>query len=262
MQSLMSVNSKFMIISPKEVVELIKTSTYTKGVEVCIDYENENEVKYLDELVFELNRNDMILQVHANNRLELDKQIEFMKELEKYSDLLGYPIVVTIHSVYDEDKDISLNRTVEYLTTLINSIDNEKVKICLENLNDDGDLDRLDKKDIREIVLNDERLYFTYDIGHEMADYGRITDLDQYMTEDISNIHLHTHNEAGQDHMPIFENDTYWDEIIKGLIYLKLNNYSGNIVYEYDLYFCDGNGIEERIQTYLKSIDFVSEKYQ
>ena len=62
--------------------------------------------------------------------------------------------------------------------------------------------------------------------------------------------------------MPIFNGDIYWDEIIKGLIYLKLNNYPGNIVYEYDLYYCDGDGIEERIQTYLNSIDYVSEKYQ
>ena len=62
MKSLMSVNvSKFLPVNPKRLVELILTSQYTKGVEVYLNY-NEEELKYLNDLVYELKRNDLILK--------------------------------------------------------------------------------------------------------------------------------------------------------------------------------------------------------
>ena len=67
MKSIISVNAaKFMSVSPKRLVELINESKYTKGVEVYIDFNNESENKYLDDLVYELYRNNLILQIHGN----------------------------------------------------------------------------------------------------------------------------------------------------------------------------------------------------
>lgn len=260
MKSLISINSKFMDISPKRIVELIKEYKYTEGIEACFDYENEAEMKYLYDLIYEMKKSDLILQIHADSKLPLDKQILYMKELEKYSDTLGYPIIVTIHTVYDPDKDTSLNKSILYLGELVKNIDNSKIIIGLENLNDSKGLDRLEKEYIRPMILNDEKIYFTYDIGHELFDYGNIINVDKYLIEDLVNIHLHTHH-ATKDHQPIYENDTYWNDIMKGLIFLINNKYSGNIVYEYDLYDCIGEAKEEKIRDYLKSIDLVSEKY-
>lgn len=191
MNSLISINYKFMKVIPKELVQLINNSKYTKGIEICVDTNKPNEMKYLDDLVYELKKNNLILQIHGSVELKLEEQIKYIKQLEKYSDYLGYPIVMTLHSIYDEDINASLSKTLEYISNLINVTNNDKVIICLENLNDTKALIRPGKEDIRKIVLNDEKLYFTYDIGHEIADYGSITNLDTYMIEDIRNVHIH-----------------------------------------------------------------------
>ena len=260
MKSLISINNKFVDINPRELVELILASKHTNGIEAAFDFNNSDEMKYLDDLVQEIKKYNLILQIHANANLKLDKQILYMKELEKYSDFLGFPIIVTIHSVYDPDKEISLNKSIDYLEELVKNIDNNKVVISVENLNDAKDLDRLEKEYITPMILNDEKLYFTYDIGHELADYGNVTNLNEYLIGEIRSIHLHTHNHL-KDHQPIYENDKYWNDIMKSLVYLINNNYQGNIVYEYDLYDCKGETKREKINDYLKSIDLVSEKY-
>ena len=64
----------------------------------------------------------------------------------------------------------------------------------------------------------------------------------------------------GFDHKPIYKNDKYWNELIKGLIFLKINNYEHGIVFEYDLYACYGNDLKEKIVSYAKSIDYVAER--
>ena len=260
MKSLISINNKFMDVNPKELVEMILKYKYTQGIEVYVDCEDVIELKYLDDLVFEMKKNNLILQIHGNSDLELSKQIEYMKKIESYSDELGYPIVVTMHSIYDEDKEVSINKSIEYLGELVKNIDNSKIIISVENLNDAPGLDRLEKEVITPLILNDEHLYFTYDIGHELADYGNTTNLNEYLIQEIKNIHLHTHNNI-KDHQPIYENDKYWNDIMKSLIYLINNNYSGNIVYEYDLYDCLGETKRDKINDFLKSIDLISEKY-
>lgn len=261
MKSLISINYKFMSVSPKHLIELILKSKYTKGVEIYIGENSEEELKYLDDLVFELKRNNLILQVHGEVGIEYEKQLELIKKIENYSDYLDMPIIFTLHTVYDENSSVSLEKTVDYMSKIINNIDNNKIIVCLENLNDARGFVRLGKEEIRTTVLNDERLYFIYDIGHEIADYGRITDLDNYMIEDIRNVHLHSNNSRGVDHMPIYKNDQHWNEIIKALTFLKLNNYNYNIVYEYEINYCSGNNVEEKIKDYLNSIDYVSERY-
>ena len=184
-----------------------------------------------------------------------------MKKLESYSDYLGFPIVVTFHTIYDEDNNMSLKKTIDYISNIISSINNEKIIISLENLNDIKGFIRLGKDEIRRAVLNDEKLYFTYDIGHEIANYNLDINLDEYMINDIRNVHIHSYDDKGLDHMPIYKNDNHINEIIKSILFLVANNYKYNIVYEYGLEYCKGNTVEEKIKDYLNSIDFISEKY-
>ena len=261
MKSLISVNSKFMVLNPSELVSLILESKYTKGIELYIDYDNDFQKKYLEDLVFELKKNNLILQIHGNSEINFDDQLEYMRLLETYSDYLGYPIIVTLHTIYDDDKEESIRKTRDYIGDLINKINNNKIIIALENLNDAKDLIRLGKEEITKTILNDDRLYFTYDIGHEIMDYGLITNVDNYLIEELRNIHIHSNDNKGNDHMPIYKNDIHWNNISKALIYLINNKYKYNIVYEYALEFCRGETTKERIIDYLNSIDFVSEKY-
>jgi sugar phosphate isomerase/epimerase len=261
MNSLMSINFKFMGLSPKELIELVLESKYCKGVELCIDNDSPIEEKYLDELIYEIKRNNLILQIHGDSRLPIDEQIKYMKELENYSDILGYPINVTLHSIFDEDKEKSINLTIEYFHELLNNVDNNKVIICLENLNDFGPIDRLEKEIIEPIILNDDRLYMTYDIGHEIVDWGNVTDVNGYLLSEIRNIHIHTYSEEGVDHQPIYRDSLHWNDVLKGILFLVNSNYNYNIVYEYDLYECHGDNLKDKVRDYLKSIDLVSERY-
>ena len=262
MESLISVNEKFMSVNPKELIELIKNSKYTKGLEIYIDINSDYQVKYLDDLIFELKRNNLILQIHGQSELPLDIQKNFMKKLEDYSDYLNQKIVVTLHSILNEDKKKSADITQEYMYNLTDFINNNKILISLENLNDRDGLDRLEKECIEPIVLNNENLYFTYDIGHEIIDHGTITNLDKFMISEIKNIHIHTNDGIQKDHIPIYKNDPNWNIIIKSLLYLLNNKYDGNIVFEYDLMECNGDTIKEKIIEYLNSMDLVSEHYK
>lgn len=261
MNSLISINHKFMDVTPKRLVELIKNSKSVKGVEASIKLDSPYELKYLDDLIFELKRNNLILQIHGDIENDISKQLEYIKKLEEYSDYLNMPIVVTFHSIYDEDSSISINKTIDYLSEIINSVSNNII-VCLENLNDIIGFVRLGKDEIKNTILNDEKIYFTYDIGHELYDYGNITSLDEYVKEDIRNIHIHSKDNKGNDHMPIYKNDIHWNEIMKALEYLINIRYKYNVVYEYNLYCCKGDKLEDQIIDYLDSIDLVSEKYQ
>ena len=261
MKSLISVNSKFMVLNPVELVNLILDSKYTKGIEMCINYESNFQQKYLSDLVFEIKKNNLILQIHGDVTLDFDKQLEYMKELEKYSDYLGYPIVVTLHTIYDENKEESLRKTKEYLENLMDNIDNNKIIIALENLNTTRELFRLGKEEITRTILNNDRLFFTYDIGHEIINYGNIINLDDYMIDEIKNVHIHSFDDKGNDHKPIYKNDPNWNKVMKGLAFLINNKYQNNIVFEYALEYCRGDNTKEKVIDYLKSIDYVSERY-
>ena len=261
MKSLISVNSKFMVLNPTELVNLILNSKYTKGIEIYINFENDFQQKYLNDLVFEINKNNLILQVHSDVEIEFDKQLDYMRQLEKYSDYLGYPIIVTLHTIYDENQEESIIKTRNYIGDLINNIDNKKILIALENLNNARGFNRLGKEEITNIILNDDRMFFTYDIGHEIANYGEITNVDNYLIEELRNVHIHSKDNQGRDHWPIYKNDIHWNEIIKALMYLVNNKYKYNIVYEYALEYCYGETTKERVIDYLNSIDFVSERY-
>ena len=121
-------------------------------------------------------------------------------------------------------------------------------------------MDRLEKEIIEPIILNDDRLYMTYDIGHEIADWGNVTDVNGYLLSEIRNIHIHTYTEAGIDHQPIYRDSLHWNEVLKGLLFLINSDYKYNIVYEYDLYECRGETIKDKVIDYLNSIDLVSER--
>lgn len=263
MKSIISINNKFFSISPKELVNIIKNnSKYTIGFEISVDVNNSDEVLYMRDLAYQCKQGNFIFQVHGNSLLTVDKQITFLKDLENISDQLGYKINVVMHSIVGVNYKDSIKLTTDYLNKITDYIDNNKIQISLENLNDINDLDRLNVDDITPIIANNENIYLTYDIGHILADYGSVTALNKVVLPLISNVHIHSINSDyshGYDHKPIFKTDIHFNAIIKALIYLKINNYSGTIVFEYDLNSCIGNTVEERIISYLKSIDFVSE---
>lgn len=265
MNSLISINSGFMDINPIDLIWFLKDkSSYIKGIEIYINNNIEKEKKYLEDLVYACLNNDFILSIHGESNMDKELQIKYLKEIEKYSDILGYQINVTLHPLFHSDKENSINDTIDYMNYITDNIDNTKIKICLENLNYMYKQDRLHKEDIANIILNNENLFMTYDIGHEIIDNGDIININNYLINEISNIHIHTFDyeyDLGYDHKPIFKNDKNWEKILKAITYLKINKYEGNIVFEYALTACEGNDFLEKLETYLRSIDFISEMF-
>ena len=261
MKSLISINRKFMDITPRELVDHILHSKYIKGFEIFLNAESGFELEYLYNLLYEVKKNNLILQVHSDINVDYETQLDFLKQLEQCSTYLGEQLVVVFHSIYDEDITESLRKTSEYLGNLVNNIDNSKLVLCLENLNSTKDKIRLGKNEIRELLLNNENLYFSYDIGHAIVSYESLIDFDNYMFKEVRNVHIHTCDRAGDDHKPIYKDDLHWNDIIKGLTYLIYNNYQYNVVYEYDLYSCRGSTLEEKLEDYIESADMVSERY-
>lgn len=170
------------------------------------------------------------MQVHGEINLDINKQIEYLKKLENYSNYLGFPIIFTLHTIYDDDKNISINKTIDYITNLNSNINTKKIVISLENLNDIRGYIRLSKEDIKPIVLNDEKIFFTYDIGHEISNYRSIINIDGYMFDNIRNVHLHSVNADLKDHIPIYKNDKNFYEY--ACDYLK-NEKDAIELYEY-----------------------------
>lgn len=263
MKNILSVNRKFMVLSPKELMDyVIEHSTCFDGVEICVDYKNPDEIKYLKELSFECQKNNKHFQVHGNSNASVLEQVEFLNMISEISKQLGYKIHVVLHSLSLNDKDDSIEATTEYLEEVTKLIDLEHIVIGLENLNNMTFMDRLDKDAIVPIVANDENIFLTYDIGHDLVEYGGITNLNEYLIPLITNVHIHSMNTTfseGYDHKPILRNDPHWLEILKGISFLRTNHYEGPVVYEYDLYACPGDTIEERLDFYLDSMEYVSE---
>lgn len=253
MKTIIAINKKFMSISPIELHNLImQNSNSIDGYEIYIDYTNEKEVEYLEKLVQICYQEKKYLQIHGNSSLPLEKQIEYIKYLEKISDYLGYKIHIVLHSINASTIKESIDLTTRYLDSLTKVMDDSKIIISLENIND-----------ITPIVANNEKIYLTYDIGHELVDYSNPTTINSHIVPLISNVHIHTFNSTyseGYDHKPILKNDEHWNEIIKSILFLKRNQYDKSIVFEYDLYTCPGNDNKEKIIFYCKSIDFVSER--
>lgn len=265
MKAIISINKKFMQYSPYELITLIKNnSKYVEGFEIAIDFHNEFELEYLKELANYCKLNNYHFQVHGNSNLNLEEQIKFLQILEDIHDFLEYKINVVLHSIKAPTTQKSIELTAEYTSQITNTINNDKLIISLENLNDTPEEDRLNINDITPIVANNEKLFMTYDIGHEISDCNNITDINENIISKISNVHIHTTNSIysdGFDHKPIFKNDINWNIIMKAILFLKNNNYNNSIVFEYDLFTCPGNTIEEKIISYCQSIDYVAERF-
>lgn len=261
MNSLISINRKFMDVPIDELINMIKKSNNTKGVEIYIDYHDEFERDYLEKIVPVLKQNDLILQIHGEVELDFDEQLKYMNKIAYYSNIVGYPIVVTLHPRYDEDLKVSYDITKDYLDRLVKEIDLSKIIIGLENLNDWNGMIRLTKEELEPIILENENINFTYDIGHELEKFRCMHPTSLELTNKVVNIHIHTTEDGVEDHQPIYEGDKYWSVIENAFSYMKEIDYNKNLVFEYDVLACKGNSIEEKIINYLNSIDFVTDYF-
>lgn len=249
MKSVISINYKFMELPPSELLELV--AKYADGMEVYIDYHQQAEVDCLDEIAALMPDYKLRLQIHGESTLSLPEQKEFLARVNNYRNFDG-PIIVTLHSIYDEDMRKSIERTKKYFDEILEYVETNcpNIKILIENLNDWEGHYRLKMADIVPVIKERPKLGVTYDIGHVLADGEKdLIGVSAQIKDRIQNLHIHTCRSTIEDHLPIYEGDKNWQILIDAL-----RNFGDiPVVFEYNLLECRGETIHEKIVDYLKT---------
>lgn len=193
-----------------------------------------------------------LLQFHGDSSysIELQEQyFNFLNDLsnEEYINVVLHPL--SLNTIQDTIKETNL-----YFSKLLNLIYQKhlKIKLSIENLNSIT-MPRLSKEYLNSILSNNMDLNFTYDIGHETVEYGKVVDLNSILIERLSNVHIHTFN-IKEDHQPIGMNEH--KEWIKAIQYLNYLHFDGTLVLEYDFYTL-GSNFEERMINYIKCVEYI-----
>ncbi len=263
MKVLISVNYKFMNLTAKGLLDLIHLhNSKLGGFEVCINANIESEINYLKELAFEAHRNNLILQMHGTIYNDEQTNYKYLDIINDISNIMESSINIVYHSIFNESKEESLLASTKFLSSMLDYILLKKYNLTLsiENLNDIPNQDRLNKNDLVPILEKLPDLRFTYDIGHELIDYGNLTDLNEILKQRLNNVHIHTFHNT-HDHQVMTDDDKHKEEWIKGITYLKVINYSGPLVLEYDLNSFWFDTLEQKIVGYLNSIDRITEYF-
>lgn len=248
MKGYVSVNHKFMKLTPKELLDLLDGRA--GGLEVYVGEGFSTDPQYLEEIVGLLPKYDLDLRIHGDSHFSLEKQKQFLDKMVEYAGSLG-EILVTLHPVRDDDAARSRQMTKEYLREIVRYVDGKNVTILLENLNDLGEIRRLKIDDVAPIIHEIPGLKMTYDIGHVIAD-GQKPIVSSELRPLIRNLHVHTYNEI-EDHRPIRADDEHFDEIVRALRQFG----DCDAVFEYNLYECRGETVREKVLDYLDSMELV-----
>lgn len=243
--------------SPLELYNSIKDKTFIKGFEVSFDLNNDLEKQYVNELIFICEQNNYILQFHGDSSRDLEYQYKYVDFINDISIKLNKRIDIVLHPISGDNLEDCIAKTNEYFSNILNYIytNSYKINISIENLNTETTENiRLSKEYLLPILSNNIDLNFTYDIGHEIFEYGNLTDLNPVLIERLTNIHFHTFNNH-EDHKAVIKNDSNW---VKAIQYLKLIKFDSTLVLEYDFYTL-GETYEERINNYIESAEYINE---
>ena len=135
---------------------------------------------------------------------------------------------------------------------------NEKnIELSIENLNDIKEVKRLKKEDITDILNQNQKLKFTYDIGHELVDKKEAKIEQNILIERINNIHIHTHIEQ-QDHYPLTKNKKDKEITTQIIEKIKRQNNNISVVMEYALDYIEGKTFEEKIKNYINEANYMN----
>lgn len=256
MNILLALNYKLFETQPDILVKKIENIKEISGFEIFIDINKKIEKDYLSRMAYLCKEKNLILQIHSSITIdeEINEHLDFYNEISKIYDK---PINIVNHPFKSDSIYIAQEKTNILFSKILNYIYEKQYRLnySIENLNSEqGDM-RLSKKYLIPILSNNQDLYFTYDIGHEIMEYGEIVDLREIFIDRLINIHLHTFDYLNE-HKPITKNDVYKSKWVKAINYLKQIGYNGNIVLEYDVNLL-GTNFDEKINNYIEAAKFM-----
>ncbi len=261
MKVLLSLNEKFYVKNCSFFIQQLKQHDKEKqisGFEISMNYNDSLHQKFINELVVCCKKDNYYLQFHGNSSLDLNLQYKYLNYINKISKKLEHRVNLVLHPIESNSLISSLKETNIYFSSILNYIYEEQlnINVSIENLTSRNQR-TLSKEVLLPILANNYDLNFTYDLGHEIFEYGNITDLNKLLINRLTNIHIHTFNH-NFDHLPISKNSKNKEKWVKALLYLKNINYTGPIVLEYELYKL-GDTYEEQLENYIKSTFFIKD---
>lgn len=257
-----SIGPKFFVRKPHEVFNEFKKQDVNhviKGFEIYFDFGIAEQVEFASSFASICSKEGYDLQFHNDCVYDVQRQKKYLEFIHGISKLFNKKkMKIVFHSVYGDDILDNVRKTSEFMAELLEYVylKGLNVELSLENLDDKNWTIRLDKNEMREIIYNNENLYFTYDIGNEIIEYGKIIDVDYLLEQRLTNVHLHTFDKY-DGHVPIFPEDENKLRWLKALTYLKLIDYRGAIVLEYEYSIIPGKSFEEKVKNTLRSAEFV-----
>ena len=112
MKVLISINYKFMNVTPKNLLDLIHlNNSKLSGFEVCINANIDSEINYLKELAFEARRNNLILQMHGTIYNDAATNYKYLDIINDVSNIMESNINIVYHSIFNESKEESVIAT-------------------------------------------------------------------------------------------------------------------------------------------------------
>ena len=247
----LSLNNKFFRIKPNELLRLIQKYDKSKliyGFEIAT--ENKNDEEYVKEFAKLICKKGYKINLHSlpfKNQSNINNYLNFAVELSK---ITNDKINIVLHPVESTNYKDSIDKTKDIIKLIFKCIEDNNfskyIDISIENLNNSGDLVRIKKEDLIEILNIEPKLKFTYDIGHEIVDDIVTTELPKILNERLNNIHIHTHKE-NKDHYPIEKLEN--EKVISNLL-IKYGK-KQNIVMEYALDYIEGENFEKKLEKYI-----------
>jgi sugar phosphate isomerase/epimerase len=247
--ALASVNYKFLHTPVDELAKLMRGRV--DGIELHAGFPGATETDMAKKLARSMHNNQMLFQIHADSNLDIDGQKRFLAEVSSYPRYLDENLKVTLHPIYDDDKELSIVKTIKFFNELLPFAKEHGITLCVENLNDLGDKKRLRLADIEKILEALPELKFTYDIGHAIWNGEEKIRESSVLFERLWNMHVHS-IDSEDDHRPIYADGKHYDEILDHInMALKSANASKTIVLEYNLFVCKGETEREKIIDFL-----------
>lgn len=264
MKILMSVNEHFINITPFHFFELVKQydiDNSLSGFELCFDPEDKLHEQYLREFIDLAIKGKYLIQFHCRLK-DIEYQKRYLTYINNITELLGYKARIVYHPLRIEDVEEDIEETTTYMQQLLKYIEENSfnIELSIENLNSIYQLHRLDKSHLAPILEANKDLKFTFDIEHEISNYGKITDLDAVLAERLVNIHISTFNYI-REHQSLNDSDENKQKWIKALVFLKDIGYDNTISMEYDFPTMYGENDDEKLINFIKGAKYLNEYF-
>ena len=250
MNIVLYLDSKSFCLSPDYMVKSIK-DTHIKGFEVSIDINSDEDKIYLETLARLCKENDLILQIHARMNDDVETQLDYFGNIAKIYGKLN----ILNHPISSDNIYLSQEKTNKMFAKILYYIKVKKydIEFGVENLASRKGSVRLSKNMLLPILVNNEDLKFTYNIGNEFRDFNKVNDVNPLFLNRMNNIHIYSFDYKNI-HKPIIKDELASTNILKELMNLKSTLFDGTLVLDYDFDLL-GMTASEKLENYIANAE-------